>query len=216
MKTKRWLWPLLIAALGMVWAPRAQAVFVSSDSLTITIQPNAFYQLDMDTATASLNLGIVDLDASTYTVRPATVTIGSTFATTDVRIFAGIVGGWTLDIDSTTRETDALQAWAVFTDTSLASRPTSPGAFSGTSSGTTNSDMLGTVPAYAGLAGGKTQYVLLPGEPGYKTMDAIPSFASDPAASAALLWLRFILPQVTTFGNAQQVQVTVGAAAPVP
>ena len=221
MRTKRW-WLALGVALGMGWVQEASAyvpVFVSSDSLTITITPNANYTLDLDTTNATLDLGVVSLDVDTYTVKPATVSIGSTFATTDVRVVTQISGGWTLDTNTASKETDALQAWAVFTDTSVATTATvqaQSGAFSGTVFGANNSDVLGTSVGYAGLASGITQYVLVAGDTGYKTMDAIPSYSVDQAASKAYLWLKFHLPPATTVVGAQSVTITLGAAAPVP
>ena len=217
MKTKTWLAALGVI-LGLGWTTDASAyVFVSSDSLTVTITPNANYSLDIDTATASLDLGVLALDASTFTVKPATVTIGSSFATTDVRVLTQITGGWTLDANTATREDDALQAWAVFSDTGLPSSPVSAGAFSGTVFGANNSDVLGVTTAqYAGTNAGVTQYVLGAGEADYKTMDGIPSNSVDAPASSAHLWLKFRLPLVTTVVAAQNVTVTLGAAAPVP
>ena len=219
MNRKRW-WMALGVALGLGWAGRASAyvpVWVSSDSLTITITPAASYRIDIDTSNSSFALGSVDLDASTYTVKPATVTIGSTYATTDVRVVTQISGGWLLDTDTSNKEADRLQAWGVFTDTSVATTAAvqaSPGAFSGTTPDTDNSDVLGLNVVYAGFAGGKTQHVLTAGA-GYKTMDAIPSYLVDEAASKAYLWLKFILPPATTDNTEKSVTITLGAAAPL-
>lgn len=217
MRTKRW-WLALGVALGISWAQEASAyvpVFVSSDSLTITITPNAQYRLDIDTTNTSLDLGFVDLAQDTFTVKPATVTIGSTFATTDVRIVTQISGGWSLDTNTASNESDFLQAWGVFTDTSVASTP-AISSFTGTVFGANNSTVLGTSVGYAGLAGGITQYVLLPTDAGYKTMSNIPPYTTDEAASKAYLWLRFRMPPATTTSNAQFVTITLGAAAPLP
>ncbi|MEK7388951.1 MAG: hypothetical protein AAB036_04570 [Elusimicrobiota bacterium] len=215
--TRRWL-ASLVLLIGLGWAGKASAapVFVSSDSLTITITPNAQYRIDIDTFNSSLDLGFVDLDQDTFTVKPATVTVGSTFATTDIRVVTQIAGGWTLDPDTSNKEQNALQAWGVFTDTSIAASPGGAGAFSGTSFGANNSDVLGDSVGYAGTAGGVTQYVLTSAEAGYKSMDAIPSYATDEPASKAYLWLKFHLPPATTVTNAQEVTITLGGAAPLP
>ena len=219
-KSRKWLAALGIA-LGVGWAQKASAytpLFVSSDSLTITITPNAQYRLDIDTTNSSLDLGFVDLDQDTFTVKPATVTIGSTFATTDVRVVTQISGGWTLDTNTASKEQNALQAWGVFTDTSAATTGAVQalgGAFSGTQPDTDGSDVLGLGVVYAGTAGGKTQHVLTPGAASYKSMDAIPSYSVDEAASKAYLWLKFHLPPATTVTNAQEVTITLGAAAPL-
>src|SRR5688572_69595 len=77
-----------------------------NDSLTVTITPNAFYAVDIDTAGIVMNLGSVALSASTQTVMPATVTIQSTYATTDLTLIGAITapGGtaWTFDASSAT------------------------------------------------------------------------------------------------------------------
>ena len=122
----------LLFVIGLGWATQASAqVYVSSDSLTVTITPNANYSLDIDTTVMTMNLGTLDLDYTTYTITPATVTIGSSFATTDVRVLTQITGGWSLDANTASRETDALQAWGVFTDTGVPSSPVSAGLGSG-------------------------------------------------------------------------------------
>ena len=219
MNRKRW-WLALGVALGLGWAGQASAyVFVSSDSLTITITPAASYRIDIDTSNSSFALGLVDLDASTYTVKPATVTIGSTYATTDVRVVTQISGGWFLDTDTSNKEADYLQAWGVFTDTSVINNVTVQGlagAFDGTVFGAPGSDILGTSVSYAGLASGATHYVLAPtAASAYKTMDAIPSQLVDEPASKAYLWLKFILPPATTDSTEKSVTITLGAAAPL-
>ena len=206
-----------VLAMVLALAASGSARAASSDTVTITIVPDAYYAIEIDTAAASLDLGVVDLDGTTFTVRPATVTIESTFAATDVRVLTQVSGGWTLDANTASREADALQAWAVFTDTGVAASPASAGAFGGTVFGANDSDVLGLVNAqYAGTAGGITQYVLAPGEPGYKSMDSVPSVLADAGGSKAHLWLKFRLPQVTTTAAAQSITITLGAAAPAP
>jgi len=205
----------VIALLLLASAAGAQSA--SSDSVTVTVTPDAYYAIEIDTTGVTMDLGTLDLDYTTYTIKPATVTIESTFAATDVRVLTQITGGWSLDADASSRETDALQAWAVFTDTGIPSQPVTAGAFSGTAFGAHNSDLLGATNAqYAGTAGGVTQYVLLPGEAGYKPMDGVASALADAGGSKAHLWLKFRLPQVTTTASAQSITITLGAAAPVP
>ena len=219
MNRKRW-WMALGVALGLGWAGQASAYdytgkFVSTDSLTITITPAASYRIDIDTTNSSLDLGLVSLDVDTFTVLPATVTIGSTYATTDVRVVTQISGGWSLDTDTSNKEADFLQAWGVFTDTSVAASPVGGGAFSGNAPDVDGSDVLGLSVVYAGTAGGKTQHVLTPGAAGYKSMDAILSQLVDEAASKAYLWLKFHLPPATGNTNPKYVTITLGAAAPL-
>ena len=99
---------VLAVALGFTTLARAAV----SDSLTVTITPNAFYAVDIDTSNfAGMNLGTVDLAASTQTVLPSTVTIQSTYATTDLRLQGSIASAgtpWTFDADTSSNQDDSL------------------------------------------------------------------------------------------------------------
>jgi len=197
---------------GTAWAD-------PSDSLTVTITPNAVYAVDIDTALVVLNLGTVDLGLSTFTVSPATVQVNSSYAATDLTIAAAVIaGGWTLDADTANNENDALKSWAVFSDTSVTNASTLAaltGAFTGTVPGATGSDVLGTVSAGVGTeATLDVQYVLAAGNVGHKTMDALPTFTVDGPASRSHLWLKFTLPSTTTDLTAKQVQITVTGGGP--
>jgi hypothetical protein len=68
---------LMALAFGFAMTKAAHAAV--SDSLTVTITPNAFYAVDIDTDNVHLDMGTVTLGASTQTVRPSTVTIQSTY-----------------------------------------------------------------------------------------------------------------------------------------
>ena len=88
----------LALALGLGLAHVSQAAV--TDQLVVTITPNAYYSVAIDTANVVLDLGTVALTASTQTVRPSTVTILSTFATTDLRLQGAITSAgtpWTFD-----------------------------------------------------------------------------------------------------------------------
>src|SRR5436190_9864221 len=104
----------LALGLAMTWA-FASTAEANSDSLTVTITPAASYIVDIDTgpsAGAWLDLGSVNLGASTWTVRPATVAVQSTYAATELSL-EGLMaaGGWTFDSDTSTDENNALKAW---------------------------------------------------------------------------------------------------------
>jgi hypothetical protein len=217
MKTNK-TWRALGLLLGLTWLFSAPAQAATSDSLTVTITPNAAYALDIDTASVVLNLGTVDLGASTQTVTPATVTIQSSYATTDITILGQVIsGGWTLDANTASDESDALKAWAVFTDTSVATMPTSgvEGAFSGTVPGANGSDVIDDVVLDVGTdAGGDLQFVKTAATAGYKSMEDMPPALVDGPASKSHLWLRFTLPPATTTLTAKQVYLTLTAGAP--
>ena len=221
MKTwKKWLGGLAVGIGLTLAATPARAVYVSSDSLTVTITPNAAYALDITTGSplGFLDLGNVALGASTFTIAPATVTIGSSFATTDVRIVTQITGGWSLDTQSAVAPAaDTLQAWAVFTDTGVPANPTGNYGTVAETFGANGNHLLGTSVQYAGTAGAVTQYVETAGTAGYKSMDDNPSaLGPDPAGATSHLWLKFKLPGVTSTTNPQNITVTLGAAPPMP
>ncbi len=188
-----------------------------TDSLTVTITPNAFYSVDIDTTNVALDLGVVDLAASTQTVQPSTVTILSSYATTDLRLQGTIDSAgtdWTFDADTSSNELDALQAWGVFTTIAHTTAPAqSGGYFSGTQPGVNDSDLISTTNRYVGTQGGVTnQFEAASGEHGFKDMDAL---APSPAAAAtSLLWLRFRLPSNTTTTNPQNISIILTAVQP--
>ena len=207
-------WAALALSLGLA----GTAAAATSDSLTVTITPGAAYAVDIDTALVALDLGTVNLGASAYTLSPATVQVNSSYASTELSIAAAVIaGGWTLDTDTSNDENDALKAWAVFTDTSVTGAAVvqaQPGAFSGTAWAVNGSDVLGNSAGVGSENSGDVQYVLAPGEAGYKTMNALPTFAVDAPASRSHLWLKFTLPTTTTDASAKKVQITLTGGAP--
>jgi hypothetical protein len=216
MKTE-WKWRAYLGAiLGLALSQGALAA--PSDSLTVTITPNAGYAVDVDTTGVVLNLGTIDLGNSTQTVKPATVTVQSSLSQTDLTLTGAMVsGGWTFDANTATNETDALKAWAVFTDTSVAAAPTqgAGGAFSGTVPDATGSDVVSTSAIDVGTAANSDlQMVLTSGTAGYKTMEDLPPSGVDLPASRSHLWLYFTLPPATTNATAKEIQFTVTAVAP--
>ena len=197
------------------------AAATTSDSLTVTITPNAYYAVDVDTSTMLMNLGTVDLGIATHTVSPATVTVQSTYAQTDLTLvgFATTTAGipWTFDDDTTSTETDKLAAWAVFTDTSVFAAPTqgSGGAFSGSIPAQPDSDVISAATQDVGNNGIiDRRFVLDDTTAGYRSMEDIPSSASDLAASRSKLWLYFRLPPSSTSSTAQRVTITLTAGVP--
>ncbi|MDD5657213.1 MAG: hypothetical protein PHF00_08155, partial [Elusimicrobia bacterium] len=110
-------------------------------------------------------------------------------------------------------ELNALQAWAVFTDTSVAASPSSGGAFNGTTPA--DSTDLIDADSRVGDGGGETaRFVLAATDPGYKSMNDIPNSATDAAASKAHLWFKFHTPPSSTATAAQKLYITLTAMAP--
>jgi len=215
-RTKGWTLLGALLLLGTLLTG-STAKAADMDSLTVTITPTASYAVDVDTAIspALLNLGSVGLGQSTYTVNVTTVEVQSSFATTQLQVHAEVIsGGWTIDNDTTTASADSLQAWAVFTDTSIVSATVVQG-LAGAYGAT---DLLfNDLPQYVGNADGGTRHEVDSGAAGYKNMDNhVSSLAGDIPASRSHLWLKFTLPPVTTLMTAKQVYITVAAGAPQP
>jgi len=114
---KKWLFLVLCAgALGFAAHLRA----ATSDALTVTMTPNATYEVDIDTDGVVLDFPSAALGTNLYVVLPATVTINSTLAPTELSLNAALTGGWSL---GSTDAQNVLQAWALFTSTNTASIP---------------------------------------------------------------------------------------------
>lgn len=223
---KGWLRTLVVGlGLGLLLTGSARAAI--SDSLTVTITPNAGYSLTLSTANVSLDMGVVALGASTQTVKPSTVTITSSFATTGLKMQGSMSGAgtpWTLAQNTAAQGLDQLAAWAVFTDTSisnyavLGTTGTGSTYFIGTTSGTANSNVIGTVNAPVGTFTGSSSplFIASAGAAGRKTMASLPPVTTDAPASRAHLWMYFVLPPTTTDGNAKLMTLTLTAGAPNP
>ncbi len=213
-RTKSWTLLGALLLLGTLLTGTAKAA--DMDSLTVTITPTAAYAVDVDTAItpALLNLGSVGLGVSTYTVNVTTVQVQSSYASTQLQIVPEVLdGSWTIDNSTAAQETDALQVWAVFTDTSIVSGTVVQG-LAGAYGAT---DLLFNTPQYVGAANGGTRYEVDATAAGYKNMDNhVSSLAGDVPASRSHLWLKFTLPQVTTTLTAKNIYVTVAAGAPQP
>lgn len=217
-RTKGWTVLGALALLGTLFVGQASAA--QSDSLTVTITPVAAYEVDITTGGDSdplLNLGSVNLGASTFTVNVTTVEVRSSYATTELSVRAQVIsGGFSIDTDTTSQETDALQAWAIFTDTSIV---TTAAAQAGTGDFDA-SDLLFTTNRDVGDPGtGSRFYELAPADAGRKDMEDLPSVLAGGGAimaSKSHLWMKFTLPPVAsapTIGTAQRVYITVTAGA---
>lgn len=216
MKTPRKTWP---AALALLAGLAGQAWAVDTDSLTVTITPTAAYSLTVTTVSAQMDLGVVPLSGSTWTVRAATVTVTSSYTSTDLALLGTMLsGGWNLEtVNALAPTADKLGAWAVFTDTGVAASPgQASGYFSGSTPNTDDSDVINNIVEDVGTgADAKKQFVAVAGDAGYRSMEDMPSTLSgDAAAATSLLWLRFKLPPTTTNLDPKLLQITISAGAP--
>ena len=209
-------------ALGLLLGlAGAKAWAADKDALTVTITPNVYYAVLVSTGTGEwLDLGTVGMGVSTWTLRPATVTIQSTFGSTELHLQGEILSGWSFSADSATLETDKLVAWAVFTDTSVAESPSqASGYFNGTTAGAANDMLDATDRHVGGGAGGEdggtgTRFLAATTDAGYKPMDSIPNNVMDLAASRAHLWLRFRTPGGSSTPGAKKILFTLTALQP--
>ena len=213
---KRILKVVLTLTFGLGLVSFAQAAI--NDRLTVTIMPNAYYSVEVDTETVALDLGAVDMSASTQTVSPATVTINSTYATTDLKLQGAIAASanpWSFDDDSASAEANQIAAWATFTSVERSSAPTQTGDyFSGTVPGTAASDLVDASDRYVGssAADGTSNLFENNTEDATKDMDAMPP---DPdAAAKSHLWLYFRMPSASSGNAAQNITFTLTAVVP--
>jgi len=199
----------LVFGLGLISSVQA----AQSDSLTVLIQPNVFYDVSIATTDADLNLGQVALGASTQTVSPATITINSTYLETDLKLDAAINNtgaglSWQFDADTTSQESDFLAAWATFTSTTMGSAPAQGGdIFEGTAPGA-GSDVISTTERYVGTSAtnGADIFEL------ESTADAIDMDGLN-NGDQAHLWLYFRMPSASTDGDVQEINIILTADA---
>ncbi len=212
-------------ALALCLGAAKTANAATTGSLTATIRPTAVYALTIDTAATvgALALGDVGLGASTQTVRPATVTVTSSFAQTELTLQGSTdctpaCTPWTFDDNDTSGESNALQAWAVFTDTGTSLMPSKGGTgFSGAQPGQAGSDMFDSSPRDVGDNDDTFDMFEVDGGAGEKDMDRLPAQVVDPGAAASHLWLYFELPPAITAdndGKDQRITITLTAKAP--
>ena len=213
---------LLAALAGLATAARAN----TADSLEVTIQPQAAYSVLVTTTPAGyLNLGTVSLNTSTQTVQPSTITVNSSYAYTGLSLTGNITGGtaWTFSSDTTIPAKDKLEAWVVFTDTSVQTMP-ALSSFLGTKPGVLLSDVVQAAALPVGPTGGTCptvgtsaiqSYIWASGTAGYKPMECAPTSLTDPAGGLSFMWMKFTLPPTSTDVIAKKIQYTLTAGSPL-
>lgn len=120
--------------IGMVKEAKATSISTNNTTaLIVRITPRADRGVEISTGTAGLaatgeiELGTVEMGASTQTVNPATVTITGNMAQTEIDLSASITGGWSFQNDQVLTSTGAnqLNAWVTFTSISTGAIPAS-------------------------------------------------------------------------------------------
>ncbi len=203
MKTTMKLWALA-ALLTLIQTDRAWATSDptnNQDSIQITITPLVDRGVDIDSATVAVNLGAVALQATTQTVRPATVTVLGTLNGQELDV-AGVLGPtWSFDTTPTTglssMEENALAFYLLFSDTALSAAP-SAGEFAAD-----NGDFTGTTLRAGGSAGNGTKFEKTGG--GALNMD------NKNPTEKAHMWFFLRTPGTTTTGAAQTATITLTA-----
>ena len=122
---------LLSLGLLAVGANKAHAVYSDSISsnnagaMIVRITPNADRGVLISTGNVNMNLGSVNLGASTQTVNPATVTIQGNMTEAELDLAGSITGGWVFQNFQTLTSTGAnqLNVWAQFTSVSTGLAP---------------------------------------------------------------------------------------------
>jgi hypothetical protein len=202
-----------VAAVALGFGLAAPLHAATTDSLTVTITPNAVYAIDIATDAIGLDLGTVSLGASTQTVRPSTVTVQSTYAQTDIKLQGSIASGgtpWTFDANTASQEANALAAWATLTTIAHSTAPAqTSGYFSGTVPGAVDSDVISASNQDAGDVGGggENLFEAGSGDHGFKDLE------DETPNEQSLIWLYFRLPSATTTTNAQNITITLTAGA---
>jgi hypothetical protein len=100
----------------------------NATSLMITIRPNVDYGVEISSSQTSLELGYVEMNASTKTVHPATVTVMGNWYSTRLLMTSTITEtsnnrSWGFDDVPASAEQDRLAVWAVFTKTATSDVP---------------------------------------------------------------------------------------------
>ncbi len=205
----------LLAVMLVSMPVAAQTDDQNSDSITIRITPNIDFGVDIDSGTPMesggglIDLGSVDLYVATQTVRPATVTILGNLASAgantgqELDVSGQILGagGWSFDLTpstwATSGENDALATYIMFSDTSLSLAPDGDDfAAAGN-----EADFTGTTLRAGGAGatnGGKFEL-------GATEMDDLSP------NDERHMWFFFRLPNNTSNGNANDIQITLTA-----
>ncbi len=176
-----------------------------SAALRISIIPNFDRGVIIDTGNLNLDLGSVDMGASTQTVSPSTITIVGNITNTELDLSGLITGGWVFDPNETLTSTgtNQLNVWASFTSISTATAPAQNDEYFrvGTSSGAklvSNTNIF--APAAVGKTPGSAVGRFESNEGGAGDMDSLSP------ASRRHVWLYFRLPNTTSITAQQSIQ----------
>ncbi len=214
-----------LLALGLMFTAQskvhAYSDVISSNNaaaLVVRITPNADRGVTISSGNLNLNLGLVDLGASTQTISPATVTINGNMINSELELDASIAGGWSFDPNQTFLSTGAnlLNAWVQFTSVSTGLAPAQSYEYFrvGTSSGSKLAP-ANSGPTYAATAVGN---VGAPGVGMFENNEGVSgTFGGDMDAMSAgdvrHMFTYFRLPPTTSITGAQDINITLSVRA---
>ena len=197
---------LAVLAFLAGFTQEASATAISTNNaagIVVRITPNVDRGVVISSGDVNLNLGTVDLGASTQTVRPATVTIQGNLTNTELNMDGVITGGWSYDNTQarTSTGTNLLNVWATFTSISTATAPSQDDEYFrvGTSSGAKLISPDGTF---------GTAAIGLSGSDGFGRFESNGDTADMDVMSPAdqrHLWFFFTLPPQTDDFTEQQI-----------
>ena len=210
---KRVLTMLMVLGITLGFIKAVQAA--ETDNIHITIAPNANYHITIASGDVNVALGTVDLSASTQTVAPATVTINSTYAETDLRITGSVDGGWSFDTSSTSVDANKIAAWVAFTAISRTSAPVAGSTyFLGTSTFSAGSGLISGTLDDVGTAGTFTDRFEVTTGPHTKDMDTMAP-SPDPSATSHM-WFHFRMPSSSNNNGTKNMNFLLTAGIVVP
>ena len=206
---------LALGLLVMNSAPVHADYDTSNDSaaIVIRIRLNVDRSVTISTGNVGMDLGFVGMGNSTWTINPATVTVGGSVSNTELNLSADITGGWVFNnfqtYESTAGSENQLNAWVQFTGVSTGVAPAQDNEYFrvGTTSGTKilalGPVFLGTPVGLAGSSGiGRFENNAGNNGPSNADMDSM-----NPV-STRHMFTYFTLPPVTTTSIDQDIHFT--------
>jgi hypothetical protein len=206
---------LALGVLVMSQAPAHADYDTSNDSaaIVIRIRLNVDRSVTIATGDVGMDLGYVGMNTSTWTIHPATVTIGGSIGNTELNVSADITGGWVFNNyetnESTAGSENMLNAWVQFTGVSTGIAPAQDlenfrvGSASGCKITADGPVYLGTPVGIAGGSGiGRFENFAGNAGPTPADMDSM-----NPV-SKRHMFTYFMLPPITTTPNDQDIHFT--------
>ena len=203
----------LALAMNAAWVHADFDTSNDSAAIVIRIRPNIDRSVTISTGNVGMDLGYVGMGNSTWTIHPATVTIGGTIGNTELNVSADITGGWVFNnyqtFESTAGAENMLNAWVQFTGVSTGIAPVQDyeyfrvGSTSGCKIAADGPIYLGT-PVGIAAGSGIGRFENFAGNTGPTPAD----MDSMNPVSTRHMFTYFTLPPLTTLGTDQDIHFT--------